>query len=257
MDTTAPDMDTLAQVLPAEGRSPDELLRLARLVGLLATIEPPPDPDGHFPAFQPLQGRLRSTLGSRDGEAIEEALLELYCHLHMHEAPYSPGERAVVDRTGGYWCHAGGLSPIVKAGDVIRETTVSADLGAGNGLQGLLLQRLFPHARTVQVEISATMVAIGRRLQGWLGVPAERVQWVVGDVTAFPLAGLDFIYLYRPVRPEGEGAAFYRRLAAELDRAEGEVVIFSIADCLRAFLSPRFEVVYSDGHLTCFRGSGA
>jgi hypothetical protein len=171
----------------------------------------------------------------------------------MHEAPYTPEERRRVDETGGYWSHAGGLSPILRAGDWLRPDSVSADLGAGNGLQGLLFQKLYPHRRTIQVEISSTMVEIGMRLQRWLGIPEARVEWVVGDVMNASVDGIDFLYLYRPVRPDGPGRAFYERVAAELEDSDRAVVIFSIADCLRDFLSPHFEVFYFDGHLTCFR----
>jgi hypothetical protein len=49
-----------------------------------------------------------------------------------------------MDRSGGYWCHAGGLSPVLKAGAFIEPDTVSADFGAGNGLQCLLMQKIHP-----------------------------------------------------------------------------------------------------------------
>ena len=145
------------------------------------------------------------------------------------------------------------MSPILKAGDWLRPGSASADLGAGNGLQGLLLQRLYPHRRTVQVEISSRMVEIGTRLQRWLEIPGDRVEWVVGDVMDASIDGVDFLYLYRPVRPDGPGRAFYERIAAELDASDRDVMIFSIADCLRDFLSDRYEVFYGDGHLTCFK----
>jgi hypothetical protein len=161
-----------------------------------------------------------------------------------------------MDEAGGYWAHAGGLSPILKAAPWIGPDTVSADLGAGNGLQGLLFQYLYPHKRIVQIEISSRMVEIGKRLQAWLGIPNERVEWIVGDVCEQSLDGMDFIYLYRPVRPSTErGKAFYENLAERLERSRRQVVIFSIADCLEEFLSPRFEVFYNDGHLTCFRSA--
>jgi hypothetical protein len=86
-----------------------------------------------------------------------------------------------------------------------------------------------------------------------LGIPEARVEWVVGDVMNASVDGIDFLYLYRPVRPDGPGRAFYERVAAELEDSDRAVVIFSIADCLRGFLSPHFEVFYFDGHLTCFR----
>ena len=158
-----------------------------------------------------------------------------------------------MDAAGGYWNHAGGLSPVLKAPDHIRADTVSADFGAGNGLQCLLMQHLKPHRLSVQFEISSRTVEAGRVLQRWLGVEAERVDWRVGDVLEAPTAGLDFIYLYRPVRPEGEGEAFYRRFAAELSASARPVTIFSIADCLADFLPPTFERFFSDGHLTCYR----
>jgi hypothetical protein len=158
-----------------------------------------------------------------------------------------------MDATGGYWNHAGGLSPILKAGPWIEPTTISADFGAGNGLQGLLLQVLYPHRRTVQIEISSRMASIGDMLREWLGVPREKVEWIVADVIGVPAAGYDFIYLYRPVRPEGPGRNFYTRFAREVESEARPPVIFSIADCLRDFLSERYQVFYGDGHLTCFR----
>jgi hypothetical protein len=220
---------------------------------LLAGRDPPPDPVGLFPRYAELRETLRETLGGDDGEAVEEAFLTLYAHLHGHEAPYTPEERRRVDETRGYWCHAGGLSPVLKAGPCIRPDTVLGDFGAGNGLQGLLMQVLDPHRLTVQIEISSRMVESGRALQGWLGIPAERVDWRVGDVLEASPRGMDFVYLYRPVRPVGEGRVFYERFAAELAAEARPVVIFSIADCLREFLPAAFEVFYTDGHLTCYR----
>jgi len=206
-----------------------------------------------FPHYAEHKHRFQQAVDARDAEVLEEEFLTLYCHVHGHEAPYTPDERRRVDETGGYWCHAGGISPLLKAQPFISPETVSADFGAGNGLQGLLLQRLYPHKRTVQIEISSRMVDAGKHLQQWLGIPDERVEWIVADVCDVVPEGMDFIYLYRPVRPQGKGEMFYERFARALDSADHRVVIFSIADCLRQFLSPRFEVFYSDGHLTCFR----
>ena len=171
----------------------------------------------------------------------------------MNQAPYSDDERSRMDAAGGYWNHAGGLSPILKAEPWISPDTVSADFGAGNGLQGLLLQVLYPHAKIVQIEISARMAGIGERLREWLGVPPDRVEWIVGDVLDVPATGYDFIYLYRPVRPEGPGRDFYTRFAREVESEDRPPIIFSIADCLRDFITDRYEVFYRDGHLTCFK----
>jgi hypothetical protein len=223
---------------------------------LFAELPPPPDPAGHFPRYAELKLRFRDSVAGTSPDAVEESFLELYAHLHMNSAPYTPAERRRLDAIGGYWCHAGGISPILKAGDWIRHDTVSADFGAGNGLQGLLMQWLYPHRTTVQVEISRSMVAIGRDLQRWLGIPDQRIRWVVGDVMDASSEGIDFLYLYRPVRPEGPGRRFYERLGSELERTARQVVVFSVADCLRDFLSDRFEVFYDDGHLTCFSNRG-
>ena len=180
--------------------------------------------------------------------------MNLYCLVHGHEAPYTKRERQRVDETGGYWCHAGGLSPILKAGPFIKPSTVFGDFGAGNGLQGLLTQKLWPHKKTVQIEISSKMVRAGKALQSWLGIPDERVEWIVGDVADTSPENMDFIYMYRPVRPVGLGEEFYKKFASEVDAgARSPITIFSIADCLREFLPLSFEMFYTDGHLTCFR----
>ena len=61
----------------------------------------------------------------------------------------------------------------------------------------------------------AALVEAGRALQEWLSIPADRVEWIVGNVMDHSPAGMDFVYLYRPVRPTGVGRAFYERFAAE------------------------------------------
>ncbi len=243
----------LRRSFAGDERPGEELERLFALIVLLCELPPPPDPVGLYPNFESLRRRLVESLPSSDPEQIEESLLELYCHLHGHEAPYTPAERAIVDETGGYWCHAGGLSPLIKAGPWIGPDTISSDFGAGNGLQGLLLQKLHPHACVVQIEISSRMVEAGKALQRWLGIPPSRVRWVVDDVRHVPPTGMGFIYLYRPVKPVGVGKAFYERFAEQLSSTSEPVVIFSIADCLKDFLPAEFEIFYNDGHLTCFR----
>jgi len=246
-------LSTVASAFAAAGWDRDEAGRVSRLIELFLFRPAPPDAQGLFPDYARLRDRLARAVETEGPEEVEARLLELYAHLHMNEAPYSPDERRRMDAAGGYWNHAGGLSPILKAGPWIDEHTVSADLGAGNGLQGLLLQALYPHARTVQVEISAGLRDVGESLRHWLGIPRDRVRWVVDDLLNVSAAGYDFIYLYRPVRPEGPGRDFYARFAREVESQPRPPVIFSVADCLRGVLSERYEVFYGDGHLTCFR----
>ena len=231
----------------------DERRLLVRLMTLFAALPLPPDAGGDFPDYEKHKEHFLGCVEGEDPDALEEAFLTLYAHLHMYEARYTAKEREQMDLSGGYWAHAGGLSPILKAAPWLSPATVSADLGAGNGLQGLLLQCLYPHQLTIQYEISSDMVRIGRELQEWLGIPEERVEWVVGDVCDQVFEDIDFYYLYRPVRPDTErGEAFYENLAEMLEWGERPVVIFSIADCLKQFLSRKFKVFYTDGHLTCF-----
>jgi hypothetical protein len=240
-------------LLDGDGRTADERGRFVALMETLATLPAPPDPFGLYPRWSELRERFVAAAAGRDGEALEEAFLELYAHLHGHAAPYTRRERATVDATGGYWAHAGGLSPVLRMAEWLRPDSASIDYGAGNGLQLLLAQRLAPHRTSVQVEISSRMVACGRALQGWLGVPADRVEWRPCQVSEVSPAGFDVVYMYRPVRPDGPGKGFYRWFADELARADREVTIFSVADCLRPFLGPEFIVVSGDGHLTIYR----
>jgi hypothetical protein len=247
------DRNRLLALAAHDDRDRGERDRLVDLMILLDQLGPPPDSDRLFPRYDELVHGFQIAAAGDDGERLEEAFLELYAHLHMHEAPYTRDERRRIDATGGYWAHAGGLSPVLRAAPWISPATRSVDLGAGNGLQGLLLQRLYPHSGCCQIEISGAMVAIGRRLQHWLGIPQDRIEWRIDDVTRTPLGGWDFVYLYRPVRPEGVGRLFYKRLAATLASEPQEIVIFSIADCLSGFLPPIFDRFFSDGHLTCYR----
>ncbi len=230
-----------------------EKKQLTRLMDLFVRLEVPPDPFGLFPQYREYKDRFIQALDRGGEEQVEETFLTLYSHVHGHQAPYTKEERDRMDETGGYWCHAGGISPILKAEPHIQPHTVSGDFGAGNGLQALLFQKLYPHKKTIQIEISSRMVEAGKSLQEWLGVEKEKVEWVVGDVMDASPKGMDFIYLYRPVRPEGIGRQFYETFASDLEQTDNEVVIFSIADCLRKFLSEDFQIFYGDGHLTCYK----
>ena len=243
----------LARRLAETGRESCEADLLARLILRFLILPKPFGGDSSFPRYSELQKRLESATLGGSGEELEEAFLELYAHVHMNEAPYTSDERRQMDEAGGYWNHAGGLSPILKAQPWIQPDTVSADFGAGNGLQGLLLQLLYPHTRTDQIEISSRMKDIGEGLQEWLGISSDRINWINDDVLDVSATGYDFIYLYRPVRPEGTGRDFYTRFAREVESEETPPVIVSIADCLRDFLSDRYDVFYGDGHLTCFK----
>ncbi len=206
-----------------------------------------------IPGLAPLVGDLERALAGGDPECVEGPAVALYSLLHQAGGTYAAVERERLDAGDGYACIAGGFAPLLQAAPFISPETISADLGAGNGLQGILLQRLFPHRQTLQIEISSAMIQMGKIYQRILGIEDDRMVWVHGDVAEVSLDGVDFIYLYRPAKPSATGDGLYRRLARKLAVIDHALVIFSIADCLGPHLDDSFSTVYADGHLTCFR----
>ncbi len=202
--------------------------------------------------------RFLTALDSGDPSDMERTLVELYGRLHSAGAKYSKEELHALKARSGYSCISGGIAPLVKAEPFITPEAVVADLGAGNGLQGLLLQRIRPHRRTLQIEISSEMIRVGRILQEVLDIGNDRVEWIRKDIADACFDMADFIYLYRPVRPQGSGAGVYEAIGRRLTACKKNHIIFSVADCLGQFLDESFSVLYSDGHLTCFvRGQRA
>ncbi len=206
--------------------------------------------------YPELTGLLEELSGSLDGgdpDEVEGRLAAIYILLHGKSMEYAPSERREMDRWGGYWCHAGGFAPFLHAAPYLHAETRFADYGAGNGLQGLLFQRLYPHAKTTQIELSGPMIEEGKSLQQWMGIPEEKVEWIHGNILEVPPDRFDFIYLYLPLRAKGPGKLFYERFARSLAESDHPVTIFSIADCLKDFLDESFEIFFDDGQLTCFR----
>lgn len=183
--------------------------------------------------------------------AVECALTNLYIQLHGAGCVYSPAEMKLLRSRNGYLCHPGGFSPLIKAEQFIKPESIVADLGAGNGLQGLLLQRLYPHKRTIQVELSSEMIRVGKMFQKALGID-NRIEWINKDIMDVSIEDVDFLYIYRPARPSGGGRALYEAIAKKLTSLRKPLIIFSVADCLAEFLDGRFTIFYTDGHLTCF-----
>ncbi len=190
--------------------------------------------------------------GKDDLEVLEEQLTRIYCYIHEKDVRYSDSELKELKKMEGYWCYAGGLTPLLRAESYITGETRVADYGAGNGLQGLLLQYLYRHRKTVQIELSGYMIKKGQRLQKMMGIADNRVEWIRKNIMEVSPVNFDFIYIYRPVRPDGEGRAFYESFARQLETADHPVTVFSIADCLKDFLGGSFRIFYDDGHLRCF-----
>ncbi len=161
---------------------------------------------------------LSRALKGGDLSLIERALLKLYEQLHGAGSAYSSYEKTLLAKRRGYSCHPGGLSPLIRAVEFVRPGSVVADLGAGNGLQGLLLQRLCPHRKTIQVEISSEMIRVGRIFQRALGISADCVEWVHDDIVNASIETADFIYTYLPAKPIEGGKEVYEAIARKLGR---------------------------------------
>lgn len=195
---------------------------------------------------------LSSALREDDPSSFESDLLNLYTQLHRAGSEYSPYERKLLTERKGYSCYPGGLSPLFKAVQFIRPESIVADLGAGNGLQGLLLQCLSPHRKTIQIEISSEMIRIGRIFQQALGISDDRIEWIHDDIINVSIETADFIYIYLPAKPLEGGKEVYKAIANKLSIMNRPLIIFSVADCLAKFLNGQFSIFYTDGHLTCF-----
>ena len=193
-----------------------------------------------------------SALDEKDLSSIEDALLTLYIQLHNAGFRYSPSEIEILKKRNAYLCHPGGLSPLIMAKKFIKPESIVADLGAGNGLQGLLLQRICPHRKTLQIEISSELIRLGKIFQESLGISSDRIEWIHDDIVNVSIDTADFIYIYRPAKPIDRGRELYQSIARKLSAGNKPLIIFSVADCLAAFLDKRFSVFYTDGHLTCF-----
>lgn len=185
-------------------------------------------------------------------EEREFSVLELYRCLHSGGWTYDRGEKMALDSRKGHQCLPGGLLPLFMAGHFIAGESVFADLGAGNGLQGLLMQKLRPHRLTMQTELSAAMIEVGRLYRDVLGIDENRVRWVHGDIADAELDGVDLVYLYRPARPMGKGIELYHAISGALAGLTAPVTVISVADCLGRFLDRRFVSLYENEFLTIF-----
>lgn len=168
-----------------------------------------------------------------DNPGREEALLGLYLCLHGAGSEYAREEHERLAALCGIGNLPGGLTPLLMAAEMMEPGMSFVDLGSGNGLQGLLLQCIAPHALTVQAEISSRMIGAGRTMAEAVGLGDGRIRWVHGDIASLPFAHeVDMIYLYRPVKPHKDGRELYARLAQRIELARKTRYIVSVADCL-------------------------
>ena len=216
----------------------------------LSTLAGHPDVQRLAPEATLWLTQLSDAKAAGDLDEQEYALLELYRTLHTAGAGYSHDEKQHLKSQQGLHGLSGGFLPLFMARALITPATCLADLGAGNGLQGLLLQRLAPHAHTLQVELSQSHLAAGQLYQKVLGIPDQRISWVHGDLFTADLSRTTLVYLYRPVRPSKTSLPLYQTLAATLEAVKHPLHIVSVADCLLSHIKAPVTPLYSDGFLS-------
>lgn len=252
---SSPDFDFKSELfnsyisIPAYSCQASEMAVVGQALLEIATAD---EIESLVPQARKLAAEVVNAFEENDPLSVEALITVLYSSLHETGRSYDESERSNLDRCSGYSCYAGGISPLIAALPHFQADSVIADLGAGNGLQGLLLQRLKPHRLTIQVEFSAAMIETGKCFAKALGIENDRITWRRQDIIATDLNSVDLIYLYRPARPKDGGRAFYRALAANLDVLQPGLIIVSVADCLGPYLSSKFEKVEDDGHLAIF-----
>lgn len=212
-----------------------------------------PEIQSSFPTIKTAAKDYLQKIQKAYDEAAELAFLNLYCEIHRAGSLYSSSERQKLDDKHGYFNHPGGLSPVFKAKQHITKNSVVADLGAGNGLQGLLFQYLYPHKKTLQIELSKEMIDIGKIYQNALEISEDKIVWINDDILNVSLNEIDFLYLYRPSKPIKNGISLYKNLEQKLNSRKKSLIIYSIADCLKDYLGSQYQEFYNDGHLTCFQ----
>lgn len=219
----------------------------------LMTIATNPVVLGAFPSIDTSVRYYERVRMSDDVSEREYGMLKLYLALHGLGSEYSDEQKQRLKKLAGITNLPGGMMPVVAASVLIGPDMVSMDLGAGNGLQGLLMQCLCPHKKCVQVELSSHMIDVGLMFQEALNMPSERIEWVCGDIAAQPLTDLDFIYMYRPLKPYAEGAGIYESVARKLGHAGRDLIVLSVADCLGQYLGEACTEFYSNEFFTCYR----
>ena len=224
------------------------------LEGALVRIASDAEVVRSFPDVSKPLDEYRQAESRNDPAQRECALLELYLCLHALGSEYSELEHEKLRQAEGISNLPGGMFPIVAASRLLGPDNACMDLGAGNGLQGLLLQSLLPHRKTSQVELSGKMIEAGKMFQRALGINADRVEWICGDIASQDLAGVDLLYMYRPLKPYGKGIELYEEVARRLSALDTEVTVLSVADCLGKFLNKDFNLIYSNEFFSCYRG---
>jgi hypothetical protein len=199
-----------------------------------------------------LKNQLLYAKKNNDTDKRESLLIELYLALHKAGAGYSRSENKVLENKKGLKWLPGGLMPLVFASFIIKPGDVFIDLGCGNGLQGILLKMVAPHKKTRQIELSKKYLETGNIFVEALGLDKPGFSFENNDIGAVDVSDADFIYMYRPARPMGEGKLFYENLAEKFSRIKKNFYLLSVADCFEPFIKSKYIKIYSNDFLSIF-----
>lgn len=195
---------------------------------------------------------LKSAAEDNNIEKREELLTDLYLLLHRYGAGYSSNEKKFMERSRGLKWLPGGLMPLVLGSYLMRSDFEFCDLGCGNGLQGFLMQALCPHKKTRQVEISESYLKSGNIFLNPLKIDKKKTSFENTDIKDFEMNDTDFVYMYRPARPMGEGAVLYKNLADKFFLNKKNFYLLSVADCFEPFIKGKYEKIYQNEFLSIF-----
>lgn len=196
---------------------------------------------------------LKKGIKEEDIKMRESALIELYIALHQGGRGYSDKEEELLKEKRGLKGLPGGILPVIIASHLIEEDYVFVDLGAGNGLQGLLLQYIFPHRLTRQIELAKAHLDTGSIYENQLGFDEKKILYENIDILSGDFSNVDFIYMYRPVRPIDSGLEFYKNLYNKLKQIKKPHFILSVADCFEPFLGQEYKKIYENEFLKVFK----
>ncbi|MCB9494570.1 MAG: hypothetical protein H6681_03885 [Desulfobacteraceae bacterium] len=201
---------------------------------------------------KPFAIELLSAKENNDLEKREIFLTKLYLLFHKFGAGYSHEEEKFIQRSKGLKWLPGGLMPVVLGSYLMKSEYEFCDLGCGNGFQGILMQVLCPHKKTRQIEIAGSYLNKGEIFLSLPEIDREKICFENIDISDFQMQSADFIYMYRPARPMGEGSLIYQKLSDKFLNAEKSFYLLSVADCFEPFIKGSYERVYQNEFLNIF-----
>jgi hypothetical protein len=189
---------------------------------------------------------------NNDLEKREIFLTKLYLLFHRFGAGYTIEEEKFIEKSKGLKWLPGGLMPLVLGSYFMKPEYEFCDLGCGNGFQGILMQVLCPHKKTRQIEIAGSYLKKGEIFLSLPEIDKKKFCFENIDIADFQMKSADFLYMYRPARPMGEGSILYEKLADKFFKAKKSFYLLSVADCFEPFIKCSYKKIYQNEFLSIF-----